>query len=57
MRNDIPLKNRALTLIERLRQPLVDPVFWSGAGQKSRRLGGVEVVQAAMGRAAAGRVR
>ena len=29
MRNDIPLKNRALILIERLRQPLVDPVFWS----------------------------
>lgn len=29
MRNNIPLENRALTLIERLRQPLVDPVFWS----------------------------
>ena len=29
MRNDLPVKNRALALIERLRQPLVDPVFWS----------------------------
>ena len=29
MRNDIPLKKRALDLIERLRRPLVDPGFWS----------------------------
>jgi hypothetical protein len=29
MRNDILLQQRALTLIERLRQPLIDPVFWS----------------------------
>ena len=29
MRNDILLQKRALTLIERLRQPLLDPVFWS----------------------------
>src|SRR5437867_3344125 len=29
MRNDIPLRQRALILIERLRQPLIDPVFWS----------------------------
>lgn len=29
MRNDLPLQKRALTLIERLRQPLVDLAFWS----------------------------
>ena len=29
MRNDVSLQKRALLLIERLRQPLVDPVFWS----------------------------
>src|SRR5438477_7347904 len=29
MRNDLPLQQRALTRIKRLRQPLVDPVFWS----------------------------
>ena len=36
MRNDIPLKNRALTLIERLRQPLVDPAFWSRHRRRAR---------------------
>jgi len=29
MQNDILLKRRALNLIERLRQPLIDPGFWS----------------------------
>ena len=36
MRNDIPVKNRALALIERLRQPLVDPVFWSRHRRRAR---------------------
>ena len=36
MRNDLPLKNRALALIERLRQPLVDPVFWSRHRRRAR---------------------
>ena len=36
MRNDIPLKNRALTLIERLRQPLVAPAFWSRHRRRER---------------------
>jgi hypothetical protein len=35
MRNDIPLKQRALTLIERLRRPLIDPVFWSRHRRRS----------------------
>src|SRR5882757_2220676 len=29
MRKDFPLHQRAVTLIERLRQPLIDPGFWS----------------------------
>jgi hypothetical protein len=29
MRNDIFVNHRAITLIERLRQPLIDPGFWS----------------------------
>jgi hypothetical protein len=29
MRNETSLQQRALILIERLRQPLIDPVFWS----------------------------
>src|SRR5258706_9314219 len=29
MQNHLPLQQRALTLIERLRAPLVDPCFWA----------------------------
>src|SRR5258708_1768512 len=36
MRNDTPLKNRALTLIERLRQPLIAPAFWSRHRRRER---------------------
>ena len=36
MRNDISLKNRALNLIERLRAPLIDPVFWSRHRRQTR---------------------
>jgi hypothetical protein len=36
MQNDILLKQRALTLIERLRQPLIDPGFWSRHRRRAR---------------------
>ena len=36
MRNDSPLQNRALTLIERLRLPLIDPSFWSRHRRRAR---------------------
>jgi len=36
MRNNISLKNRALTLIARLRQPLTDPAFWSRHRRRER---------------------
>lgn len=36
MRNDLSLKNRALTLIERLRQPLLDPAFGSRHRHRER---------------------
>jgi len=36
MQNDLPLQQRALTLIERLRQPLVDPGFWSRHRRRER---------------------